>query len=144
MLKKFIVAVGLAIGLAASAQATETCSKIAGRSNGELPSCIALDSVVADTTSSTIDTFGYRFVSLNVKVVEATSSVRIKIDCRGYDNSSTGISDQWHTCAEDIVDPDNTTRSDQAVTLARAYQYRVRTSGQTSGTVSVFVERYSN
>jgi hypothetical protein len=141
MFKKLCLAFALTLATASFARATENCSKAAGRAEGRLPVCIAIDAATADTTSATIDTFGFRFNSLGVKV-DTSSEVRIKIDCRSYDDGTT--TDQWHTCAEDIVNPDSSVSASQAVTLARAYQYRVRITGYVSGTISVFFERYTN
>ena len=144
MFKRICLALGLALGLSVSAHATETCSKASGRANGELPSCIAIDRLTDNGESAIIDTFGYRFNSVSIKVAEASSELVVNILCRGYDNDTTGIEDQWHVCAESVVNPDNTTSSAQAISLARAYQYKITVSGYISGTVSVFFERYSD
>jgi hypothetical protein len=113
----------------------ETCSSTSSRPQGELPTCIAIDAATTDTTSATINTYGYPYLSLSVKVAEASSTARINIQCKEYTD------DQWHECAEDIVDPDNTDRSDQAVNLSSASYYRITTTGHVAGTITIYFTR---
>lgn len=124
--------------LAAGARGAETCSKSEpSRPQGALPVCVAIDAATSDTTSDTIDTFGYSYLSMSIATNGATTAV-VNIQCREAE------ADQWHACADDVIDPDATDRDDQAINLSRAFQYRISTSGHVAGAITVYFTRQNS
>lgn len=128
----------LAIGLflfAAGAYGAETCSKVEpSRPRGALPMCIAIDAAATDTSSAIIDTYGYPYLSMSIEANGATTAT-VNILCREAE------ADQWHTCADDVVNPDATDRVDQAINLSRAFQYQITTTGHVAGAITVYFTR---
>lgn len=142
MLKRICLAVVLAVALATSARAAETCSKDpdnAKLKNGELPSCLAFDSQAADGTSAVIDTFGFSQLSL-VAWSDSASVATVNIYCR-YKSVVSGVASAWKICAQPIVNPASDTDEEDILTLGTAYQYQVTISGYASGNIHVLFDR---
>lgn len=133
-----------ALATAPALWAAETCSSspATGRSQGELPSCVAIDGATIDTTSATINTFGYRFLSAQIYSTGA-STTTVNIECRSRSSATappTTVA-PWTVCRTAVVNPD---AAGIYVTLARAFQYQIRMSGTSAGTTTVIVERYND
>lgn len=132
-MKRVILSVFACLALAAGARAAETCSAAAGRPDGALPSCVAVDAATSTITSATINTFGYR--TLGVQIWSAAgSTATVNVNCRSY---TTG---PWYPCYT-TSDP---SAAGVYVSLPRAYQYQCHVAAWTAGTVSCVFERYNN
>lgn len=146
-MKKLLAALVLAFALAGAAYGAETCSKTNDDKNGELPACLALDAVTGDGSSAIIDVFGFKFYSVYVWSDQApgVTHARVLIECRSYSPKANKYT-PFLPCAEDVVDPDDNstkTRSDQAITLSRSYQYRITVINYSAGDVSAMFERFN-
>lgn len=121
--------------LASRAFAAETCSALEpSRPQGELPTCLAIDASTTTTTGATVNTFGHRIIGTQVWSA-AGSVATVQVECRSY------ASAPWWPCVNGgVVNPDAT---GVYYTLPRAYQYRLRISAYTSGTISGTIERYN-
>ena len=141
MLKRFCLAVALALGMSVSLHAAETCSKTsaANRKQGELPSCLAFDAATANGDSAIIDTFGFEKLSM-VAWADTSSEVTVNIYCR-YKSVITDKASAWKICAHPIVNPASDTDEEDIITLGTAYQYKINLSGYVSGNVYVLFDR---
>ena len=140
-MKRILLAVLLAAGLASSLQAAETCSKTdaSNRKSGELPSCLAFDGATTDGDSAIIDTFAFKQLSL-VAWSDTTSQVQVNIYCR-YKSDIANVVSEWKVCAHPIIDPAADTDEEDIITLGRAYQYKINLSGYGNGNVYVLFDR---
>jgi hypothetical protein len=137
-MKKVLLWIVLALAAAASSYGAETCSKSnPSRPQGALPLCRAFDGATGDGSSAIIDTFGFRYMSLEAWAT-TTSTATINILCRDDPEAP------FKQCAQDIINPDSTTDNpDHIRTLARAYQYQITISGYGGGAVFVSFVRQS-
>lgn len=101
------------------------------------PTCFALYQVVAETTSSTVPTYGVRNVSVQTWAATGTGAVVVTIECHSWPSAP------WYPCAT-ITNPDSTNGS--YISLPRAYEMRakIRSGDYSSGTISCTFERYEN
>lgn len=143
-MKRALFAIALLL-FAVSMRAAETCSSTATDSSGhlygpqgELPACLALDSVTSEVSSAVIQTYGYRVLNVHVWAAVGTATAVVDINCRAYATAP------WFPCAS-ITNPAAGSASSY-YTLPRAHDYQVtvRTGTYGGGTISAAFERYAN